>query len=159
MLRTCAECGTQLNRYNPGKLCFPCQDKRREKIAARTKQYYDVDDMMEMMGLESTEQVKRKGRAGLIPGRIPERKAHLYNREVVDQWIKSGGLPLHRPSSPLQQEAYERCIKKDHSWLSDEKFDGIAYGTETISERGESSINVKSRRTCYFCDHSEILDI
>jgi hypothetical protein len=114
---------------------------------------------MEMMGLSSPEQVKRKGRAGLIPGRIPGAKAHLYNREVFDQWIKSGGLPLHRPSSPLQQEAYKRCVKKDHGWLSNDKFDGIAYGTETISERGEYSITVKYRRTCYFCDHSEIVSI
>jgi hypothetical protein len=157
MVRTCSQCGAQLTRYNPGKLCFPCQEKRKEKMSTDTGPNYNVPQMMVLMGLKSEEQVKRLGREGLIPGRVPLVKEHLYNKEVINEWIKSGGLPLHRPTNPLQQEAYKLCKKKDHGWFSDEKFDGIAYGTETISERGKYTINISHRRTCYFCNYSDIV--
>ena len=157
-MRICAECGAILISQNAGLLCFPCQEKRQEKMSAGARPYYDVNEMAQMMGLESAEQILRLGRKGLIPGRIPLVKEHRYNREVIDEWIKSGGLPLHRPTSPLQQEAYQECVKKDHRWLSDDRFNGMAYGTETADEPGEYTIHIKSKRTCYFCGHFEIIE-
>ena len=155
----CEKCGNPLNMYSRGRLCRACQLKKIEAMADGTKPYYDVPDLMEIMGLESEEQVKRLGRKRIIPGRIPGIKAHRYVKDEVDQWIRSGGLPLHKPTNPLQQEAYDLCIKKDHGWLRDDKFAGLAYTQETVSATRRFSMNVGEKRTCYFCGHSEIVSI
>jgi hypothetical protein len=158
-MRFCTECASPLSASNTGRLCGECQTKQREKIAAGTREYYDVYDVTDKFGLESPEQVRRMWRKGLLPPRIPGARRLLWVKEDFDKWYKSGDLPLRRPASPLQQEAYKQCMKKDHGWLSDEKFDGIAYGKENVSEPGEYAVNIKSKRTCYFCGHAEILEL
>ena len=57
------------------------------------------------------------------------------------------------------QVVKELCIKNDHSWLLDDKFDGLAYKTETTSKRGKYVITVKYKRKCYFCPYWEIVSI
>jgi hypothetical protein len=92
MSRVCSQCGMPLNQYNPGKLCFPCQKKKQEELTEKTgdSPNYDVNELSYMLGLRN-EQVRRLGREQKIPGKIPGIRRHLYIREIVDQWIHSGG--------------------------------------------------------------------
>jgi len=90
--RKCAQCGAVLNQYNSGKLCFPCQVKKREELIEKIGDgpNYDVNDMCSILGL-SQEQVRRLGREGKIPGKIPEIRRQLFLRELVDPWLRSSG--------------------------------------------------------------------
>ena len=90
--RKCTQCGAVLSQHNPGKLCFPCQDKIRGELQENMSDgpNYNVDDICSILSL-SPEQVRRLGRDNAIPGRIPRIKRHLYLKTVVDQWISSGG--------------------------------------------------------------------
>lgn len=157
MALICNRCGSVLNRYNPGTLCFPCQEKKMEAIANEEKRYYDASDMMDILGLKSEEHVRRKARDGLIPGRIPGIRRHLFLKEVIDDWIRSGGIVQRKPTSPLQEEAYALCRRGDHSWLDDARFDGIAYRSEDVSDLVGSLVTIKQKRTCYFCGHVEVV--
>ncbi len=111
MERTCRRCGAKLNMYNAGETLFPCQDKRMDKIDTGTRPYYNLEDMRKIFGLDSLEQVRRKGRAGLIPGRIPGIEEYRSCKEEVDKWLDQAAQPM-RTTSPLQEEAYQRCVKK-----------------------------------------------
>ena len=90
--RKCLQCGAALSHYNPGKLCFPCQEKNRRELQERAgdSPNYNVDDMCSILGLRP-EQVRRLGRKKAIPGRIPGIKQHMYLKASVDEWIGSGG--------------------------------------------------------------------
>jgi hypothetical protein len=153
---TCSKCGKSLASLNHGPLCFACVEKRLEDEVSGGKPYYDVRDMMNILGIEGEEQVRRKGRGGFIPGRIPGIKRHLYLKETIDEWIRSAGDIPKKPSSPAQEEAYGCCADGDHDWLSDEDFAGIAYRKETISEEPNGMVYVLIRRTCYFCGHTVV---
>ena len=90
--RKCAKCGAELNQYNLGELCFPCQEKKREELIERIGNglHYDVNDMSTILGI-SQEQVRRHGREGDIPGKVPIIREQRFFREIVDPWIRSGG--------------------------------------------------------------------
>lgn len=92
MDRKCGRCGAILRQYNQGTLCFACQVKKRDELTEKIGDglNYNVDDMCSILGLDF-EQVRRLGRKGVIPGRIPGIKQHLYLRELVDQWLRGGG--------------------------------------------------------------------
>ncbi len=92
MARVCRECGKELNQYHMGKLCYTCQNKKQEELTEKMgdSPNYDVNDMCSILDL-SQEQVRRLGRDEKIPGKIPEIRRHLYLRELVDPWIRSGG--------------------------------------------------------------------
>lgn len=89
--RWCPGCGSKLNQYNPGNLCAPCQEKRREQLSADHEgAYYTVEDMATILDLTSPESVKRIGRKGKLPPRIPGVRKWLWPRQDVDRWISSG---------------------------------------------------------------------
>lgn len=92
MGRKCGRCGAILSQYNQGKLCFTCQVKKRDELTEKIGDgpNYDSNDIGVILGL-SPEQVRRLGRKGIIPGRIPGVKQHLYLRELVDSWVRGGG--------------------------------------------------------------------
>lgn len=94
-MRKCQTCEAQLNSYHPGKLCYPCQEKRQQEL--KNKQldapYYTLDDMCFILGYENPESVRRLGRRGEIPGRLPSGR-HLYQKEQVDEWIRNRGKTL-----------------------------------------------------------------
>jgi len=142
-------------------LCSPCQAKKLAHISASDDPYYTVEELTHILGLESDESVKRIGRKGKIPGRVPGVRKHLYSKEAVDAWVKSGNRIKTMINSPLQQEAYELCCKGDHAWMMDEKFEGHACKVETFSEIRDNRLMMTSRRACYFCghvDHSPLSD-
>ena len=113
--RKCTQCGAVLNQSNPGKLCFPCQEKMGREL--RDKNFdnpnYDVEDMCSILSL-SPEQVRRLGRKNVIPGRIPMIKQHLYQKEVVDQWITSGG-ELPKTDSEITPINESDSVKETHN--------------------------------------------
>ncbi len=88
----CVQCGGVLSQYNQGTLCFSCQEKKQEELIERMgdSPNYDVNDICFILGLDP-EQVRRLGRNGIIPGRIPGIKKHLYLKALVDSWVRSGG--------------------------------------------------------------------
>jgi hypothetical protein len=86
--RECAQCGKGLTTYNPGTLCFSCQDREQEKPMSGDSRTYDVGEMARILGLGS-EQVRRLARQGKLPPRVPVVRKWLWYRKVVDRWINS----------------------------------------------------------------------
>jgi hypothetical protein len=133
--RYCKLCKRHLKQQNPGALCIICQNKITKSFD--DKPYYDIEDIKRVLGLESNEQVRRLGRAGKIPGRIPGVKGHRYLKTVVDNWVESDHIFLRinpKPIGPLQEEAYRLCQQGDHSWMRDERFLGQACTSEDSAE-------------------------
>jgi hypothetical protein len=95
MSRKCQVCGAQLNSYNPGVLCSPCQEKNKEKLQEKLSNtpHYTLDDMCFLLGYQNRESMRRLARKGRIPGRVPTIRRHLYLKEVVDKWIHNSGRP------------------------------------------------------------------
>jgi len=79
MSRKCINCGAVLAQDSTGELCSPCQKKKQEEITEKMgdNPNYDIDDISFILGL-SHEQARRLGQKGIIPGRIPGIKKHLY---------------------------------------------------------------------------------
>ncbi len=114
--RKCLQCGAVLSQYNPGKLCFPCQEKNQRGLQERTgdSPNYNVDDMCYILGLKP-EQVRRLGRKNVIPGRIPGIKQHLYLKAFVDEWITSRGefsIPSFKKASEGESDSMDESQKK-----------------------------------------------
>ena len=156
---SCARCGNSLSTYNQGMYCHACQEKKREAIANSSKRYYDILDMMDILGLESEEQVRRKARAGYIPGKIPGVRKHLFDRQTIDEWIRNKGRIPSKPANPLQEEAYSLCVTGDHSWLHEDKFYGHAYheDEEFCDIPNPGVFKRGTKRTCYFCGHIDYI--
>jgi hypothetical protein len=105
MARTCKDCGANLSSYNQGLLCWPCQKKKKELLQEQIGDTpnYTVDNLRIILGLKNPESVKRLGRKGKIPGRIPGVRQHLYRRDKVDLWIKEGQQQL--PNAAMIEES------------------------------------------------------
>jgi len=82
-------------------------------------------------------------------------KRHLFVKEIVDSWIKQDQPIPRMPTTPLQEEAKALCENDDHDWLSDERFNGIAYSSrDDTRQQSETVISVGYTRTCYFCGYT-----
>ena len=87
----CTRCGCWLAEDNRTDLCSPCHKNGEEHTAfARENRHYDLRQIQDLLGLVSYEQVRRKAKAGQIPGKVPGIKRHLFDREKVDEWLRSG---------------------------------------------------------------------
>lgn len=148
----CSRCGFPI-RSPDEDLCTNCIDKRLNY----SEFYYDTWDLHRMIG-KSERTVRIKAHDGKIPGKVPGIKQHLFKKGVIDEWYEAGQpIPkvLKTPTNPLQEEAAARCRKKDHSWLSEPKYDGIAYTSEeTTIKQTEYTVLAGYNRTCYFCKYS-----
>jgi len=150
--RYCKLCRRELSPQNPGSICVICQGNITKNLDE--KSYYDVTDLEGVLGL-GADHIRRLGRAGKIPGRIPGRK-HNYLKTEVDRWVQSDHLfntEHPKPVGPLQEEAYSLCQQGDHSWLTEERFIGTASTSETSSELHGNLVKIFTRFTCYFCRH------
>jgi len=89
MALKCKDCGTILNSYHTGLLCWPCQEKKKEQLQEQIADTpnYTVENLCFLLGYANPESVKRLGRKGKIPGRIHGIRQHLYLKEEVDQWL------------------------------------------------------------------------
>jgi len=161
--RYCVKCGRRIIGI-AGLLCLDCKlDKTPEsqdESLRYSELYYDTKDMSSIMVL-SERQVRRKAHDDQIPGKVPGIKRHLFDKKKVDKW-REGGYKIPKtpklpkpPTSPLQEEALAKCRKKDHSWLSDPKYDGIAYTSKpTTVKQTKYTVLAGYKRTCYFCKFS-----
>jgi len=52
--------------------------------------FYTAEDLCSLLGYENVEVVRRKGRKGIIPGRLPGAR-HRYNQQKVDEWLSTNG--------------------------------------------------------------------
>lgn len=52
-------------------------------------------------------------------------------KEEIRRLVRGHGSE-HRPTSPLQEEAWERCQQTDHRWMADERFVGHAYRQQVL---------------------------
>ena len=91
MVGVCSKCGKKLSMYNPGKLCFACQKKKLEQEKTSGNDLIDAQGLADIIGLSDAESVKRLGRKGKLPPRIPAIRRWLWHKDIVEAWIKSGG--------------------------------------------------------------------
>jgi hypothetical protein len=156
--KLCPKCKDQKIPVNfPGGICLKCSlDLPQESTLT-----YDVHDLVNLLHT-SEEQIRRMARAGKLPHRMPGIRRYLWMKAVIDKFMDEG-QPIPRiPTSPMQEEARGRCKLKDHEWLQDDKYDGIAYVTDENTHHlqivGHAN-RVGYYRTCYFCGYSKFIQI
>jgi len=160
--KLCIRCKLNTIEEPDEKLCQNCIDEMVNYIDL----YYDTRYLAGITGV-SERTVRRRAHANKIPGTIWDGRRYLFKNNVIDEWDKAGQpvpfipetpiIPItpQTPTSPLQQEAAARCKKGDHSWLSDPKYEGIAYTSEeTTGKQTEYTVLAGYKRTCYFCKYS-----
>lgn len=92
--RYCRKCGAKLRSSQSCNYCDPCQAKLKKKAPftfgerSYDERYYDLEQMRQLLGLDSYEQARRK--AHEIPGKVPGIRRHLFDMNVVDAWMKTG---------------------------------------------------------------------
>jgi hypothetical protein len=120
--------------------------------------YYNVHDLRCLLGLSSDEQVRRKARRGELPRNLPARRQYLWSKVAIDEWLEAG-QPIPRiPTSPLQEEARAMCDKKDHTWLGDDKYSGVAFSSkDEFRITPLNTVALGRHHTCYFCGFSKYL--
>ena len=129
------------------------------KSYAGESKYYDIKDLAEILG-KNEEQVRRDFRQGKIPGRLPLEKKVRFLKKTVNDWLEDGQPVLWIPPSPLMIEAEKLCEGKDHGWLLDEQYKGIAYlSKESVAWQSENIITVGYKHVCYFCGESVDISI
>jgi hypothetical protein len=94
--KECEDCGATLSPHNPALLCWDCLKKAQIELQLQIldSPHYTVEHLRFLLGFQNPESVKRLGRKGIIPGRIPDIRRHLYLREEVDAWVQSGCKPV-----------------------------------------------------------------
>jgi hypothetical protein len=112
-VRKCLSCGANLNSRNTGRVCWPCLKKRQSQIAEKMVDvpYYTVDDLCYLLGYKSPESIKRLGRIEKIPGRIPNSRQHLYQKDVVDEWIRNSGSRIGEKKEKHYQDLSVTALK------------------------------------------------
>ena len=91
MGRQCLWCGRELAPDNPGKLCFICAHKLKD-VVTDLPQVLDVEDVKEILHLESAETVRRKHRQHELPDCIPGQKKLLWLKDNIVAYLKFGQL-------------------------------------------------------------------
>ena len=91
MGRLCLRCGAVLSQYNPGDLCFPCQEKQLEEKITSGEDLIDAEDFAYILGLKSAVSVKRLAQKDKLPPRLPAIKKYSWLKKVVEDWIKQEG--------------------------------------------------------------------
>jgi hypothetical protein len=90
-MKDCAQCGKALSQYNPGSLCSACQKERLDRFVQQPiSSHYDAEELAQLLGLQSSESVRRLARKGKLPPRIPGIRRCLWERAFIDSWIRSG---------------------------------------------------------------------
>lgn len=89
MDRYCLRCGRELATDNPGKICLVCADELKG-VVTELPEILDVEDVKELLHLESAETVRRKHRKGELPDCIPGYKKLLWFKEDIMDYLKFG---------------------------------------------------------------------
>ena len=156
--KQCIECDKPIPPHYIGRRCPKCLMAALESTTSTYAGHYDARDMADLMGLASEEQVRRLSRKGKIPGKVPGISRHLFIQPIINKWVMQNQTLPKVPTNPLQEEARARCDKKDHDWLSEERFSGIAYISEDAAKEQSGKVpSTGSNRTCYFCGYSTFI--
>ena len=107
MARKCKACGARLSERNLALLCWPCQEKRKNTIQEEIDDTpnYTVSNLCMILGYKNPESVKRLGREGKIPGRVPGIRVHLYQKAEVDAWLNKSN-PQKQTNELGEKEKY-----------------------------------------------------
>ena len=136
MKRVCYECDAVLSQYNPGKLCFPCQEKRLAWSAIRDAEFIDPRGYADILGLESEESVKRLARDDKLAPRVPAIKKWLWRKDVVIDWMKREGQVLNKDLRMAIRGIASNlriCRNDPIIFLSlSDKIGGKIYGSESV---------------------------
>ena len=135
MARVCLRCKKRLSQYNPGNLCFSCQEKQLEQKITGADDLIDAEGYAAILGLDSAEQLKRIARDDKLAPRIPAIKKWLWRGKDIEAWFKQkqrAGDVLRRTAmaiaSNLRTCRYDSVICLS---LSD-KIGSKVYGQEHI---------------------------
>jgi hypothetical protein len=90
MAKVCLQCNKGLSQHNPSKLCFACQEKRREQDTTSNDELIDVKGYADILGMNPGS-VRRLALQGKLAQRVPGIKRWLWHTDNVDAWIKQGG--------------------------------------------------------------------
>ena len=88
MARVCSRCKKPLAQYNPGNLCFSCQEKQLEEKTTSGEDLIDAEGYADILGLDSAEQLTRIARKGVLAPRIPAIKPWRWRRKDIEAWFK-----------------------------------------------------------------------
>jgi hypothetical protein len=156
--RQCIDCGKPIEVQLIGRRCRKCLNTALESTDYASIDPYTIKDVADIMNLTSDEYVRKLSREKKIPGRIAcSGKQHRFFPAIINQWHKQNHILPKVPTNPLQEEAKMRCENKDHDWLMEERFEGIAYQVEKdIPQSGVEVLKTgyRYRRVCYFCGYS-----
>jgi hypothetical protein len=87
--RQCMRCGRDLSPDNTGKICLVCTDELKN-VVTELPELLDVEDVKELLHLESAETVRRKHRKGELPDCIRGQKKLLWLKENIMAYLKFG---------------------------------------------------------------------
>jgi len=135
MGRVCSQCGAVINQYHPGDLCFPCQEKRLEEKITSVEDIIDAEDFADILGYNNAESIRRLGREGKLPDRVPENKKWLWYKDVVDDWIKQKGRTGNRDFRMTARgiaSNLRRCSNDSVIYCFSDTIESRVYGEETI---------------------------
>lgn len=112
--RKCIQCGCILRTGNKSNLCSSCTERKTKGLPYSTRQfdderYYDLWQMMELLGLSSYEQARRKAQHGEIPGRVPSIRRYLFAKENVDNWLQQGADEVR--AGKLSEETVDVLVR------------------------------------------------
>jgi len=88
MARVCLQCGKELSQYYTANFCYTCQEKKLKKMIADGEDLVDAEGYAAMLGLDSTEQLKRLARKGVLAPNIPAIKQWRWRRKDIEAWFK-----------------------------------------------------------------------
>jgi len=155
--RLCIDCGKQIEAQLIGRRCRKCLNTVLESTDYTSIDPYTIKDVADIMNLTSDEYVRKLSREKKIPGRLAiGGNRHLFSPAIINQWHKQNHILPKVPTNPLQEEAKIRCENKDHDWLMEERFEGIAYQIEKdIPQSGTEVLKTgfRYRKICYFCGY------
>ena len=97
---------------------------------------------------------------GFIPKAI-KKKLELEVKEpvslrTVERW-RAGFKSKHfQAKIPTGMPLKDRCGLGDHTWMMDRRYEGTDYTREDVSAVANNLVNIRSKRTCSFCNRVEI---
>jgi len=124
-----------LSQYNPGNLCFSCQDKRLEQKTTGGDDLIDAEGYASILGLKDAESVKRLGRSDKLADRIPAIRKWLWRGKDIEAWFKQkqqAGDVLRRTAMGIASNL-KRCSNDSVICLSpSDKIGSKVYGQEHV---------------------------
>lgn len=140
MRRICTQCGVVLSQYNPGKLCFPCQEKQLGLDITDDEDNIDAEEFARILGLKNEGSVRRKALKGELPSRIPGVRKCQWPRSVVKEWIKQGGIGSKESRMTARGIAsnLRRCSNDSVIYALSDTVGSKVYGQEHILATAEA---------------------